>query len=756
MSPRNLLLVTALAASSSAMAQDVAVLGASPNTDAILDVVASLQTTGRLLSVNYFDVGQSTPTLTQLNTYQSVLVFSDGIAFQDKDLLGDTLADYVDSGRGVVVAGDVFIPGFEIGGRWATGTYSPFSVDGTLSVGTGPSQLHMQLVEGAHATVQYTVRVYGGIRSQHAAGLSVINSSVLVSNWVDVTWWPDGQPTYIQPFVAFKAFPTKGDVVGLNFLPVSSDYYPDSWFIETDGEHLMASSLLWSAGFLPSCLNTTLIQDINCNAIDVSDEGVVDLSDPTCFEYYTAKGWGEQDYFYIYSLFGCSLAILDENVLPPAQGDPPADGDEDGFSYHKQIVFDPSVIDPFAVPGTYPTGPGRLFCDNCPTVYNPEQGDGDCDNHGDECDLCPTIPEPNTDPMIQQDNDCFGMCPDGVGDPCDNCILINNPDQSDVDFDLVGDACDNCPRVFNPDQSDQDGDFLGDACDNCPEDQNEDQADNDDDGAGDACDNCQPGFVVDPGKEFNPGQDNSDGDIFGDACDNCRYIDNVIIDFSVEPPLVFQEDDDLDGVGNECDNCLEMPNTLQLDNDLDGVGNLCDNCPDRHNLEQADADRDGLGNACDNCVKEQNPGQADVDGDKFGDTCDNCPQVFNDEQLDRDQDGVGDVCDLCPLVFEEEQRDSDGDGIGDECDNCRNLSNPDQADADNNGYGDPCDIQVRGSGVKDCSITSDANCVPSGGTCSQTGSSAAWLGLGLALAALRRAHHPLRARSSGNTLGDRR
>ena len=42
---------------------------------------------------------------------------------------------------------------------------------------------------------------------------------------------------------------------------------------------------------------------------------------------------------------------------------------------------------------------------------------------------------------------------DGVPDSCDNCPTVYNPDQRDTDGDGLGDACDNCPTVYNPDQN---------------------------------------------------------------------------------------------------------------------------------------------------------------------------------------------------------------------------------------------------------------------------------------------------------------
>ena len=54
---------------------------------------------------------------------------------------------------------------------------------------------------------------------------------------------------------------------------------------------------------------------------------------------------------------------------------------------------------------------------------------------------------------------------DTVGDLCDNCRHVANPDQADSDSDLIGDACDSCPDDFDPSGTDSDGDGVGDACD---------------------------------------------------------------------------------------------------------------------------------------------------------------------------------------------------------------------------------------------------------------------------------------------------
>lgn len=314
--------------------------------------------------------------------------------------------------------------------------------------------------------------------------------------------------------------------------------------------------------------------------------------------------------------------------------------------------------------------------DNCALENNKDQKDTDKDLIGDVCDINPK----NRNPLLG-DSDY-----DGVDDETDNCPFMRNPGQEDENSNGRWDACsdddgdgwlgyvDNCPSVPNADQrdvnvnnigdvceSDRDKDGFFDAVDVCPWVINPDQADTDSDGIGDMCDNCN---------RYNPDQRDENNDWKWDTCSEWETYEK-------------SHDDDKDGVINWDDSCPKIANPkikmvnpktnleeiMQPDKDYDGIGDMCDNCVDIQNTDQADTNKNKQGDMCE-----------DIDGDGRQSYQDNCPLDSNVDQADKNNDGVGDLCD-----------DTDGDSIRASIDNCPYLYNPEQLDSDNDMRGDKCD-----------------------------------------------------------------
>ncbi|HLF16963.1 MAG TPA: thrombospondin type 3 repeat-containing protein, partial [Candidatus Thermoplasmatota archaeon] len=124
--------------------------------------------------------------------------------------------------------------------------------------------------------------------------------------------------------------------------------------------------------------------------------------------------------------------------------------------------------EPPSLPGTEDEDHDGLSndVDNCPLVPNLQQADLDEDGFGDACD-----------------EDADG---DGWRNFLDNCAMTPDPSLHDQDQDRKGDACDD----------DDDNDGIKDGRDNCVLDKNSDQADLDADGLGDVCDDDRDGDDV--------------------------------------------------------------------------------------------------------------------------------------------------------------------------------------------------------------------------------------------------------------------
>jgi len=127
---------------------------------------------------------------------------------------------------------------------------------------------------------------------------------------------------------------------------------------------------------------------------------------------------------------------------------------------------------------------GDTGADNCPAHNNPTQTDTDGDGEGDVCDddddndgytdldelANGTDPKSNASVPLDTDGDFVSDLNDSDDDndglsDTEEALLGTNPLLIDSDFDGQTDAVDNCPVLFNPTQSDLDNDALGDACD---------------------------------------------------------------------------------------------------------------------------------------------------------------------------------------------------------------------------------------------------------------------------------------------------
>ncbi len=290
---------------------------------------------------------------------------------------------------------------------------------------------------------------------------------------------------------------------------------------------------------------------------------------------------------------------------------------------------------------------------------------------------------------------------DGIPDGSDNCPTIFNPGQGDLDGDLIGDLCDpdadgdgiNGPFVGGPDCDDMDGtvypgateivadgvDQDCDGCDDCWQDMDSDTwgtttavTDNDLD-----CSNgslpqmaAVTGDCNDGVASIHPGAVEAVADGVDQDCDGCDVCWQDM-DSDTWGTAIVVTDNDLDcsngslpqmaGTTGDCHDGVASihPGATEICNGQD------DNCDGTSDAEFGDSDADGWGQDCDNCWAMANPGQADTDGDcpampyssdpVCGDVCTSTTccvlRVGDANGLGGDEPTIGDISVMIDALF---------------------------------------------------------------------------------------------------------
>lgn len=222
------LLVTGLAI---AQSPDIAIVAAANPSDSdcrFVDVQDMLVATGMFGSVDIINATNGTPTLTELLDFDAVLTYSN-FDYQDSVLLGDVLADYADTGAGVVVAGFAVTelsPARTLGGRWVTAGYEVISTGqgGLFTAGSLG-----QIVDASHPAVQ-------GVSSLSATIAFRPNTATGLEQGSVIARWDDGSILVAQGTMANR--------IDLGIHPPSSNCVASFWDASGDGGLLLANSLL--------------------------------------------------------------------------------------------------------------------------------------------------------------------------------------------------------------------------------------------------------------------------------------------------------------------------------------------------------------------------------------------------------------------------------------------------------------------------------------------------------------------------------
>lgn len=452
------------------------------------DVRSKVAGSGRFALVDDFDANLGTPTLATLLNYDAVLVFSD-TRFADPALLGDRLADYVDSGGGVVEG--MFTSYFTAGvsGRFVADGYQPIVVPAGVWSFADAHSMSVPVLDASHPVMAGVQMFESGVFGYR------IPYTTFSASAAPLAVWDDG-----LPFVAANT-----RVVALNFFLPSNDVagpqyaVPVYWDPTTsDGEILIANALEWVGrpdldgdGLEDSIDNCFMVANADqadsdgdgrgdacdqCDAateVDTDEDGICDGVDvcPGFDDWVDTDADGVPD--------GCDPCPVDNpddddgddvcNSVDICVGFPNVDADSD-------TICDSTDACPGGDDNSDTDDDGQAdFCDCAPFDAAAMTGGVEvCDGHDNDCDgIVDNEGTPGqTVFYIDVDGDGFGV--DGsaesrcerplnyadVGGDCDDASASVNPDAAE--------SCDgidnNCDGILDP-SCDAGGSGAGCGCD---------------------------------------------------------------------------------------------------------------------------------------------------------------------------------------------------------------------------------------------------------------------------------------------------
>ncbi len=211
-------------------ALEVAVLGAT-SVDSVQNVLNSLAEDPRIATVTAIVTTSVTPTAAELGAFDSVLVFTNSAPLSSVGL-GNSLADYVDAGGGVVLtmfALRASIANRTIEGRFLTDNY--YCIQRTVGSST-TGQATLGTIHIPSSPILDGVATFdGGSSSFRTPGTLHPQASRIAD-------WSTGQ----------ILIATRNDRVGkrvdLGFYPVSAANQPGGWVLTTDGAQLLRNAVV--------------------------------------------------------------------------------------------------------------------------------------------------------------------------------------------------------------------------------------------------------------------------------------------------------------------------------------------------------------------------------------------------------------------------------------------------------------------------------------------------------------------------------